>query len=272
MNMSKPYEELEFTDNFMFVKVMSTHLDLCQELLELILNKKIRSLKVTGYEDTVLPAYESRGIRMDVVTEDEKGVVYDIEMQARPEPDIAKRSRYYHSVMDIEQLTKGTDYSRLKKSFVIFICKEKIGDEFTGPIYTFSYKSDEEPVICLNDETWTVFVNSQCESDDLSAEIREFLGFIRTGKAKSGEDTLARRLADIVNEAKTHRKWSVEYMRWEDELRHREFLLKEEIEAQKARADAEASRADAEASRAETAETELAKALEEIARLKAERE
>ena len=33
----KTYEELCFTDDFMFCKILSNRLDLCQELLELIL-------------------------------------------------------------------------------------------------------------------------------------------------------------------------------------------------------------------------------------------
>ena len=64
-------------------------------------------------------------------------------------------------------------------------------------------------------------------------------------------------------------------MRWEDELRHREFVLKEKIEAEKQRADAEKqradtaeSRADAEKQRANAAEHRANAALAESARLK----
>lgn len=214
-------------------------------MLELILNRKIKALQMTRFEDTLLPAYESRGIRMDVYTEDEDGVVYDIEMQALPDENIAKRSRYYHAAMDIEDLAKGNDYSSLRKSFVIFICKEKIGDEFVLPVYTFLYRSEESPEVYLNDETWTIYVNACCEDPGLSPELNELLHYIRTGTADDTRDSFASRLRDVVEDAKKHRKWSVEYMWWEDELKHREFILRQQIEEEKQRADAAEQRADA---------------------------
>lgn len=36
------YENLNFTDDFMFCKILENNLDLCKELLELILNIKIK--------------------------------------------------------------------------------------------------------------------------------------------------------------------------------------------------------------------------------------
>ena len=163
------------------------------------------------------------------------------------------------NVMDIEHLSKGEDYSRLRKSFVIFICREKISDEYTLPIYTFRYRSEEDPDVYLGDETWTVYVNAHCREQGLSPEIREFLDFIRTGSASDSRDSLAGRLRHVIDEAKKSRKWSVEYMRWEDELRHREFVLKEKIEAEKQRADAEKQRANAAERRADSAQAENAR-------------
>lgn len=84
-------------------------------------------------------------------------------MQAEPDENIAKRSRYYHSVMDMESLQKGLPYSRLCKSFVIFICKKKIREGYDLPVYTFRYRSDEDPDVYLEDETWTLFVNAECD-------------------------------------------------------------------------------------------------------------
>ena len=60
----KPYEELEFTDGFMFRKIMITYPEICRELLELILGKKIRSLKLVDYEKTVGEYYDSPAISM----------------------------------------------------------------------------------------------------------------------------------------------------------------------------------------------------------------
>ena len=40
-SMAKRYEELTFTDDFMFCKVLQNNPDICKELAELILGKKI---------------------------------------------------------------------------------------------------------------------------------------------------------------------------------------------------------------------------------------
>lgn len=52
----KLYEQLTFTDDFMFCKVMTNHPELCKELLELILGIKIRELLCHFY----LPAFTVR--------------------------------------------------------------------------------------------------------------------------------------------------------------------------------------------------------------------
>ena len=178
--MTKKYEDLEFTDNFMFVKIMDSHPDLCKEMLEMILNTKISRLEMIQYEDTMQPTYESKGVRLDVYLQDEAKSRYNIEMQAAPCPEIAKRSRYYHSTMDVEQLLKGEHYSELKKSFVIFICKDLGMEGYDLPIYTFMYRSEEDPEKYLNDETYTIFVNARLseyqQAKAVKHELNHFYG------------------------------------------------------------------------------------------------
>ena len=42
--MRKTYDELEFTDDFMFSKILYSNPEICRELLELILDRKIREV------------------------------------------------------------------------------------------------------------------------------------------------------------------------------------------------------------------------------------
>lgn len=39
--MQKNYEELDFTDDFMFCKVLTNNPELCHELLELVIGKNV---------------------------------------------------------------------------------------------------------------------------------------------------------------------------------------------------------------------------------------
>ena len=65
---------------------------------------------------------EYKGVRLDVYAKDENNTHYDVEMQVAKKEALAKRTRYYHSQMDMELLVKGKDYSELPKACVIFIC------------------------------------------------------------------------------------------------------------------------------------------------------
>lgn len=95
MNCMKNYEELTFTDDFMFCKTLSTNLDVCRQLLELVLDIRIREVKLAQPQKAISITADGRGIRLDVYVEDDEDTVYDIEMQTTTQKDFAKRSRYY---------------------------------------------------------------------------------------------------------------------------------------------------------------------------------
>lgn len=50
----KSYEELEFTDDFLFCKIMENNVDLCKELTELILNRKIGKIIPKGPQKAIV--------------------------------------------------------------------------------------------------------------------------------------------------------------------------------------------------------------------------
>ena len=108
----KPYEELTFTDDFMFSKVFYTNRDLCAEFLSLILGKPVVVPNSPETQKTLQIRYDARGIRLDVYVEDENQTVYDIEMQVKKEENLPFRSRYYHSHLDLEQLERGVNYDK----------------------------------------------------------------------------------------------------------------------------------------------------------------
>ena len=49
----KEYDELQFTDDFLFCKVLENNEDLCKELLELILGKKIRKINYLAKQKVI---------------------------------------------------------------------------------------------------------------------------------------------------------------------------------------------------------------------------
>ena len=134
--MAKNYDELTFTDDFMFCKVLENNPEICRELLEMILNVKIRKIVCTNKQKTIEITSDGKGIRLDVYLEDAENTIYDIEMQTTEQKDLPKRSRYYQGMIDLNLIERGAKYKELKKSYIIFIC---LSDPFKKgfPLYHF---------------------------------------------------------------------------------------------------------------------------------------
>ena len=205
---SKKYEELDFTDDFFFCKILIKNEKLCKELLELILQIKIARIVFAAKQKPIELTADGRGIRLDVYVEDDVHTVYDIEMQPTMKSNLPKRSRYYQGMIDLNLIERGADYKELKKSFVIFIC---MSDPFGKGlhIYTFENQCRECPTIFLGDETTKVFINAAGTADDVSQEMKAFLDYLQ-GKGTKSDFT--RRIEEEVTKARTHEEWKVEYM------------------------------------------------------------
>ena len=70
MNKIKKYEELSFTDDYMFCMILTSNLKLCKELLELILNVEIKEVKIAEPQKSVNITYDGKGVRFDVYVND----------------------------------------------------------------------------------------------------------------------------------------------------------------------------------------------------------
>jgi len=64
--MAKNYEDLDFTDDFMFGKVMENQ-ELCREILECLLGHSIGKLEVIQTERQFQCTIDSKPIRLDYV-------------------------------------------------------------------------------------------------------------------------------------------------------------------------------------------------------------
>lgn len=206
--MSKKYEELDFTDNFFFCKILMKNKKLCIELLELILRIKIKDIVFMAEQKPIEITADGRGVRLDVYVEDDAKTVYDIEMQPTMQSNLSKRSRYYQGMIDLNLIERGADFSELKKSYVIFICLEDPFDKGLH-VYTFENQCREFPGLQLGDETTKVFINAMGTADDVSEEMKDFLDYL---KGKGTKSDFARRIDEEVTKARTHAEWRVEYM------------------------------------------------------------
>lgn len=206
--MAKSYEELSFVDDFMFCKILYENPEVCRELLSLILNKKVTTIKYPEKQKAIELTADGKGIRLDVYLEDDTSTVYDIEMQTTKNSNLPKRTRYYQGMIDLNLISRGADYNELKSSYIIFICTS---DPFTlGKCkYTFTNHCEEYPEIELKDGSTKVFLNVSGDFTGLSNELINLMNYISKGDVK-GE--FVKKIDNEVQKAKNHEEWRDEYM------------------------------------------------------------
>ena len=211
------YEELTFANNFIFCKIMQNYPDLCKELVELILNRKIGNIVSNNSEQVIETSPDGKGVRLDVFFEDDLSCMYDIEMQVISNTDLPRRSRFYQSIMDNRDLEKGYDYTELRDSYIIFICPFNIKKKHGLHVYTFQPRAKEDPSIVLKDGTNRIFVCAKGHQEDVSDDMKSFLEYL-TGALS--DNSLVQRLDDAVKIARKSKEWRAEYM-----LTHQDKLI-----------------------------------------------
>ena len=174
---TKDFDQITLKDDFMFFSVMSDK-ELCKELLERILDIKIKKLVYVAGQDTKKDSYDGKGVRLDIYTEDSENTVYNVEMQAGKSTNLPKRSRFYQSAIDLNQLQAGMDYD------------------------------------ALNDATTKVFVNTTAPLDDenLNPKLASLIKYINS---ETITDEYTKKLDEAVRIKRRSADWRVKYMKYE---------------------------------------------------------
>ena len=210
--MPKPFEQLTFSDDWMFQKVLQEP-EICGELVNRLLHINVDHVEYPELEKVIEPFYTTKGIRLDVYLKDSDKVI-DIELQSYPMEALGKRIRYYESMLNMDSLMKGQDYTKLKDSYIVFICTEDPFKNSTEiacslPCYTFRNICEENNSIELNDNSLKVIYNASAYEKAEDRKIREFLRFIHT--QEPGEDDFNKRLSEYVAKIKDNEKFRSEY-------------------------------------------------------------
>lgn len=217
----KPLAELNLMDDFLFGAAMED-LTFCKKVLEIIFGKKIAKVAFskTQKEKRNIPGF--RGIRVDVYLEDEDRIIYDVEVQARNEGNLPKRSRFYQSLLDTPLLKSGEiDFEHLNNSFIIIIAPFDLFGKGKYR-YTFEYRCTEDTDIRLGDGTVKMFLNSHgTNEEEVSKELVHFLHYVESTTDRCVEevnDSLISELHKAVRNIKASEEIGVAYMQtWERE-------------------------------------------------------
>ena len=221
--MAKSYEELVFSDDFMFEKVMEDK-KLCKQLLECLLGRPVGELEDVQPERQLRYTVDGKPIRLDIYTKDENSI-YDAEMQnlnhQRVESlDLPKRSRFYQSMIDSDFLQKNGSYRHLPEGNILFLCTfDPFGLDL--PKYTFMNVCKENTNLCLKDGTFKIFYNCASKAEEIPKDVEALYQYIQTGIESS---ELTKQIHQAVKKARRNEIWRSEYMK---ELLHDQDVREE---------------------------------------------
>lgn len=187
----KDFRNATISNNFMFRLVMEKP-ELCRQLLERILDTQISKIVYPEAEKSLEAQLTSKGIRLDIYVTREDGTVIDVEMQAADstKDTLAKRTRYYQSILDNDALKKGELYSKLRQTIIIFICTfDPFNRNFSR--YTFSSRCHEDYKLSLEDGVCKIFLNTYGDKHRISRELANFMDYMNGSEPN---DDFTRRL------------------------------------------------------------------------------
>lgn len=205
---TKPYEQLDFTDDFMFSKIMRTEPEICKKIIEICIGKKVSKISYPETQKTISITADAKGVRFDVYVEDEEDTVYDIEMQIANTKNLSKRPRYYQGMIDLNTLERGGNYKDLKNTYIIFLC---LFDPFEKYItqYTFEQMCHEVNGLTLGNDAKIIFINPFGRKDNKTDEEKAFFSYLQ---GTILDLPFAKLIDDSVKKARLHEEWKVEYM------------------------------------------------------------
>ena len=211
--LEEKWENATIANNFIFYKVMRNNPDVCQELLEILLEFKIERIEMSQ-EEEINVDFGSKGIRMDVYAKDSDGQkAYNIELQAKDTKELPERARYYQGVMDVDLLKSGQDYKNLNTTFIVFICVDDIFEKGLAK-YTFENLCVEDPKIKMGDRAYKYFFISKNCDKLLDEEQKAFLKMVSNNKSSNA---FTDKVKKLVDNAKRNTQWRKQFMDWERE-------------------------------------------------------
>ena len=213
--MKKTFQELTIKDPFMFAATMSDE-EQCKAFLEMVLEMEIAQVSVIT-EKTIAYHPEYHGIRLDVLAVEE-GINrrFNVEMQVKDKKNLPKRSRYYHSQLDMDALLTGVDYNHLPDTYVIFICDY---DPFGDRLYRYTIcnhcKENDKDV---DDGDYTIWLSSKGNNvAEESGELVKFLQYVEDPEKESdSEGEFVKSLKEQIAAIKRNREWEGRFMLLEE--------------------------------------------------------
>ena len=125
-------------------------------------------------------------------------------------------------------IEKGSLYTKLKKSYIAFICTEDPFDRGLS-VYRFSKRCAADPGLLLGDETETIFLNAKGNQEGLDEELVKFLDYLKNHIPTS---EFTKQLEAQVAELNKDTEWRRDQMTVGMEIKVAEYYAQEKGRAE----------------------------------------
>lgn len=219
------WEQATFKNSVIFAWIVSEHPEVCLELLQLILPElAVTEIFEVISEYTQKASLKNHGVRFDVYTEDDRGRMFDLEMQVVDQHDLSKRISYYQSNLVRRALASGCAYNEKADTYVIFICDFDYGRSGL-PLYSTKMILHENRKV-LDTGVHNIILNIKFNKLSLvSKRLAAFLNYLASSKVT---DDFTRKLDELVTELKTDTRKKDHYMEYKQEIASLKAYIREE--------------------------------------------
>lgn len=219
------WEQATFKNSVIFAWIVSEHPEVCLELLQLILPElAVTEIFEVISEYTQKASLENHGVRFDVYTEDDRGRMFDLEMQVVDQHDLSKRISYYQSNLVRRALASGCAYNEKADTYVIFICDFDYGRSGL-PLYSTKMILHENRKV-LDTGVHNIILN--IKSNKLSLVSKRLAAFLNYLDSSQVTDDFTRKLDKLVTELKTDTRKKDHYMEYKQEIASLKAYIREE--------------------------------------------
>ena len=224
-------EQMNLVEKFLFDETME-YKEAYEAMVSILLENEVHLLSGTETEKELRVSPELRSVRLDVVSMDDKNVVYFMEMQQKNTKNLQKRSRYYQGHVDVALLPPGeADFNKLQDSCFILVAPFDI---FGKGLYRYTFMGTciECPELRLQDGAVKIFINTKGKNPEkFSQEFLDLMEYITNTEDKVAERSESKRLRvlhECVKKVKGSEKVGVKLMQtWEEHA-----MIKEEGHAE----------------------------------------
>lgn len=171
--------------NDTFISVVFKDEGACLHLVRQLMQKP--DLKIIACRtQNAIPMLISKSPRLDITAEDDKGTLYEIEIQRLEEPDPARRVRYYSSIMDSELLRKGATYDKLPEVYLFYLSEDDIWHGGRTVYEVQQFLSREAGLIPYDNGLHTIYVNAEVDDGSNIAKLMQYLKTAKAGDTSQG--------------------------------------------------------------------------------------